>query len=245
MTDDRVDFASMMASRLCHDLLSPVGAFANGLELLADEKDPAMRERCFELLEQSARTSAAKLKFFRLAFRSAIEGIMADRPITLNWMISDDPLPKPAVKIILNLALILVDALVRGGRLDIGCEKQGASPDGAIEIALHVEAERIFLDADVERILAEGETASAMTSRTAPAVLVQAVAAQNGGTVMLARETPTSLLVGAVLFNHCRARSCFDFGAHQYRDERSAERFFGRNGGNPCRSRRGHRGVGG
>jgi histidine phosphotransferase ChpT len=214
MTDDRVDFASMMASRLCHDLLSPVGAFANGLELLADEKDPAMRERCFELLEQSARTSAAKLKFFRLAFgsaggfgeavppteaRSAIEGIMADRPITLNWMISDDPLPKPAVKIILNLALILVDALVRGGRLDIGCEKQGASPDGAIEIALHVEAERIFLDADVERILAEGETASAMTSRTAPAVLVQAVAAQNGGTVMLARETPTSLLVGAVL----------------------------------------------
>jgi histidine phosphotransferase ChpT len=120
---------------------------------------------------------------------------MTERPITLNWMIGDEQLPKPAVKIILNLALILVDALVRGGRLDIGCEKQG---DG-IEIALHVEAERIFLDADVERILAEGETTGAMTSRTAPAILVQAVAAQNGGTVMLARETPTSLLVGAVL----------------------------------------------
>jgi len=84
---------------------------------------------------------------------------------------------------------------VRGGRLDIGCEKQGEG----IEIALHVEAERIFLDADVERILAEGEGASPMTSRTAPAVLVQAVARQNDGTVMLARETPTSLLVGAVL----------------------------------------------
>ncbi|NIJ36143.1 histidine phosphotransferase ChpT [Sphingopyxis panaciterrae] len=214
MSDDRVDFASMLASRLCHDLLSPVGAFANGLELLADEKDPEMRARCFELLEQSARTSAAKLKFFRLAFgsaggfgeavppdeaKAAIEGIMAERPITLNWMIGEESLPKPAVKIILNLALILVDALVRGGRLDIGCERQGAAPDGAIEIALHVEAERIFLDADVERILAEGETTGAMTSRTAPAILVQAVAAQNAGTVMLARETPTSLLVGAVL----------------------------------------------
>jgi histidine phosphotransferase ChpT len=111
-------------------------------------------------------------------------------------MIGTDPLPKPAVKIILNLSLLLVDALVRGGRLDIGCEKQG---EGSIEIALHVEAERIFLDADVERILAEGEGASPMTSRTAPAVLVQAVARQNDGTVMLARETPTSLLVGAVL----------------------------------------------
>ncbi len=214
MSDDRVDFASMLASRLCHDLLSPVGAFANGLELLADEKDPAMRERCFELLEQSARTSANKLKFFRLAFgsaggfgelvpadeaKSAIQGIIGDRAIDFNWMIGSDPLPKPAVKIILNLSLLLVDALVRGGRLDVGCEKQGANPDGAIEIALHVEADRIFLDADVERILAEGEGATAMTSRTAPAVLVQAVAAQNGGTVMLARETPTSLLVGAVL----------------------------------------------
>jgi histidine phosphotransferase ChpT len=211
MPDDRVDFASMLASRLCHDLLSPVGAFANGLELLADEKDPEMRARCIELLEQSARTSANKLKFFRLAFgsaggfgervpadeaKSAIEGIIGDRAIELNWMIGADPLPKPAVKIILNLSLLLVDALVRGGRLDIGCENQGA---GGIEIALHVEAERLFLDADVERILAEGEGASAMTSRTAPAVLVQAVAKQNGGTVMLARETPTSLLVGAVL----------------------------------------------
>ena len=48
MSDDRVDFASMLASRLCHDLLSPVGAFANGLELLADEKDPEMRARCIE-----------------------------------------------------------------------------------------------------------------------------------------------------------------------------------------------------
>jgi histidine phosphotransferase ChpT len=214
MSDDRVDFASMLASRLCHDLLSPVGAFANGLELLADEKDPAMRERCFELLEQSARTSATKLKFFRLAFgsaggfgelvpadeaKSANQGIIGDRAIELNWMIGSDPLPKPAVKIILNLSLLLVDALVRGGRLDIGCENQGANQEGGIEIALHVEAERIFLDADVETILRDGEGATAMTSRTAPAVLVQAVAAQNGGTVMLARETPTSLLVGAVL----------------------------------------------
>lgn len=210
MTDDRVDFASMLASRLCHDLLSPVGAFANGLELLGDEQDPEMRARCVELLEQSARSSANKLKFFRLAFgsaggfgelipadeaKSAICGIIGDRAIELNWMIGSDPLPKPAVKIILNLSLLLVDALVRGGRLDIGCENQAAG----IEIALHIEAERIFLDADVESILRDGEGAAAMTSRTAPAFLVQAVAHQNGGTVMLARETPTSLLVGAVL----------------------------------------------
>src|ERR1700755_2935609 len=63
-----VDLASLLCSRLCHDLMSPVGALNNGIELLADETDPDMREKCLELLADSARASANKLKFFRLAF---------------------------------------------------------------------------------------------------------------------------------------------------------------------------------
>ena len=65
------DFASLLCSRLCHDLLSPVGALNSGLELLADEHDPEMRARCLELLNESAKASANKLKFFRLAFGAA------------------------------------------------------------------------------------------------------------------------------------------------------------------------------
>ena len=57
MTVSPVDFASLLCSRLCHDLLSPVGALNNGLELLADETDPAMRERVMQLLADSARAS--------------------------------------------------------------------------------------------------------------------------------------------------------------------------------------------
>jgi histidine phosphotransferase ChpT len=67
----RTDLAAMLCSRLCHDMLSPVGALANGLELLADEQDPKMRAQVIELLEQSARISTEKLKFFRLAFGAA------------------------------------------------------------------------------------------------------------------------------------------------------------------------------
>ena len=66
-----VDLASLLCSRLCHDLMSPVGALNNGIELLADETDPEMREKCLELLADSARASANKLKFFRLAFGAA------------------------------------------------------------------------------------------------------------------------------------------------------------------------------
>ncbi len=53
-----VDLASLLCSRLCHDLMSPVGALSNGIELLADEIDPDMRDKCIELLGESARTTA-------------------------------------------------------------------------------------------------------------------------------------------------------------------------------------------
>ena len=101
-----IDLASLLCSRLCHDLLSPVGALNNGLELMADEQDPEMRERCLELLNESARASANKLKFFRLAFgaaggfgdqidtreaKIALEGLFgADKRVELGWMVEDD-----------------------------------------------------------------------------------------------------------------------------------------------------------
>ena len=107
-----VDFASLLCSRLCHDLLSPVGALNNGIELLADEQDPEMRARCLALLSESARASANKLKFFRLAFgaaggfgedvdtreaRAAIEGLFGhDGRVQLGWMVDDGALNKTA-----------------------------------------------------------------------------------------------------------------------------------------------------
>ena len=116
--------------------MSPVGALNNGIELMADEQDPEMRDRCVELLADSARATANKLKFFRLAFgagggfadfidaneaRIALEGIFgAERRIELGWMVAPEKLSKGSMKLLLNLALIAGDALVRGGRLEHG-----------------------------------------------------------------------------------------------------------------------------
>src|SRR3546814_12766138 len=63
-----VDFASLLCSRLCHDLISPVGSLYNGVDLLDDESDPEMRARYMELLADSARQTANKMTFFRVAF---------------------------------------------------------------------------------------------------------------------------------------------------------------------------------
>lgn len=211
MTVSPVDFASLLCSRLCHDLLSPVGALNNGLELLADETDPAMRERCMELLADSARASANKLKFFRLAFgagggfadrvdmseaKGAIEGLLADnRRTTLGWLVEQPSLPKPAVRILVNLALIATEALARGGTIDIGAE----AGREAIEIAIRIEGPRILLDPEIRRTLMEGQGTEPLGSRTAPAFLVHTLTTEHGGMTLVTEPAPNTMILGAAI----------------------------------------------
>src|SRR5580692_8192074 len=63
-----MDLAALLCSRVCHDVISPVGAIVNGLEVLEDEDDPAMREVAIELIKKSANSASARLQFCRLAF---------------------------------------------------------------------------------------------------------------------------------------------------------------------------------
>ena len=203
------DFASLLCSRLCHDLLSPVGALNNGLELLADEHDPEMRQRCLKLLNESAKASANKLKFFRLAFgaaggfgetvdtreaQAAIEGLFGDNHrVKLGWLIEDTTLPKPAIKALLNLALIAGDALIRGGQLDIGAEMSG----GQIEIVVRADGARIVLDPELRSALAGGKDEVPITPRAAAAYLVHALVTQGGGTLQVSPPDAEVLLFGA------------------------------------------------
>ena len=210
MTISAVDLASMLCSRVCHDMLSPVGAMANGLELLAEERDSEMRGRIVELLEQSAKTSADKLKFFRLAFGAATgfgEEVLVEEPhqliaalagnngrITVNWNVISPTLPKPAVKVLLNLALFGIEALVRGGTLDIGAEQR----DGASEIVVRASGPKIAFDDNVGRAMEGTLPESELSSRTVPAALICQLAASLGGGLQFARSDD-ALVLGAVL----------------------------------------------
>jgi len=206
-----VDLASLLCSRLCHDLMSPVGALNNGIELLADETDPDMREKCLELLADSARASANKLKFFRLAFgaaggfgdsvdtheaQAALEGLFgAERRIEVGWVVADGKLPKGAVKLLLNLALLAGDALVRGGRLDVGAE----SGDGEIELAVRAEGPRILLDPALRETLEKGATGNTVEPRAAGAWLAHSLAAEAGGSIQLSEPSSDVLMIGVTV----------------------------------------------
>jgi histidine phosphotransferase ChpT len=211
MSDNDIDLAALLCSRLCHDLLSPVGAMNNGLELLADEHDPEMRKRCMDLLAESAKSAADKLKFFRLAFGAAggfgsevdpaeakavIEPLVTgDGRTSLEWMVPAGLMPKRAVKILLNLVLIAKDALVRGGVLHVGAEIR----EGEQEIVIRAVGPRIIMDKAVQDALTGNLTASEIDSRTAAGWMVHGLAKQNGGLVQIAGPNDDQMVIGALV----------------------------------------------
>lgn len=209
MTDETVEFASLMCSRLCHDLLSPVGSFGNGLELLADENDPAMRQNFFDLLDTSSRSAINKLKFFRLSFgsaggygddiapdeiASALQGLVADgKTVTIGWVGDVGPLAKPAARTLLLLAQVVVEALVRGGRIDMAAEQR----DGRIEIAVRGAGDRVVIDSASEAAFADASHEP--TPKTVGIALARRIAGNRDGEVMLSRPGDGEIVVGAIV----------------------------------------------
>lgn len=206
-----IDYAALLCSRLCHDLLSPVGALNNGLELLADEKDPALREQCMDLLADSARTTAGKLKFFRLAFgsgggfgeeigqheiRAALEGMFPEGGrLRIHWLIDGTGLPKPAAKLLLNIALMVGESLPRGGELTIGSELRG----GLIEIVVRGEGPKLTFAPELRASFARGGGDEGVTTRTATSYLIQTLVAQAGGQLALSGPEEPFLMFGVSL----------------------------------------------
>jgi histidine phosphotransferase ChpT len=129
-----LDLAALIASRVCHDIISPVGAINNGLEVLAEDNNEEMRAFAMELIQKSARQASAKLQFARLAFGAAgsagasidlgdaeavAKGFMAGEKADLAWTATRVLMPKNLVKLLLNLILISGHAIPRGGVIEV------------------------------------------------------------------------------------------------------------------------------
>src|SRR3954447_22539142 len=95
-----LEFAALLVSRVCHDLVSPVGAVINGLEVLEDERDATMRADAIKLVTSSAEQAAARLQFVRIAFGAAgsagaqldlnevgriVGGLLKNGKVELDW----------------------------------------------------------------------------------------------------------------------------------------------------------------
>jgi histidine phosphotransferase ChpT len=134
VTLDALDLAALMCSRVCHDVISPVGAIVNGLEVLEDEKDESMREFAQDLIRKSAKQASARLQFARIAFGAAgsagasidlgdaaqvARGFIEDDRIKLHFEAPRVLLPKNQVKLLLNVLMLATHAIPRGGDITV------------------------------------------------------------------------------------------------------------------------------
>jgi histidine phosphotransferase ChpT len=135
-----LDLAALLCSRVCHDLISPVGAIVNGLEVLDEDKDEETRAFALDLIKKSANVASAKLQFCRLAFGAAGSAgaqidtgdaekvgraLLEDDKIKIAWNLPRELKPKNQVKLLLNMLLIGVGAIPRGGTITVDAVQGG------------------------------------------------------------------------------------------------------------------------
>lgn len=132
MTDHNLDISVLVGSRICHDLISPIGAIANGLELL--ELTGATPGPEMELISASVHNANARIRFFRIAFgaagqqmmgRTEIMSVLKDISktgrIEMLWVPSD-PHPRPMVRLAFLAVLCCETALPQGGSIRVDQE---------------------------------------------------------------------------------------------------------------------------
>ena len=140
-----LDLAALLCSRVCHDLISPVGAIVNGIEVMEEDKDEETKTFALDLITKSARVASAKLQFCRLAFGAAgsagaqidlgdaekvAQGLLEDGKVTLAWNLPRELLAKNRVKLLLNMVLIGAATIPRGGTLTVDPSRDGEGAPG-------------------------------------------------------------------------------------------------------------------
>lgn len=186
---NELDFAALLCSRLCHDLISPVGAISNGIEILSDEDDENMRDEVMKLLELSAGQTANRLKFYRLAFgaaggigdhvplrdaKNAAESLFEGTAISLTWNSEVGEMEKSAVKVILNMILVVGESLIRGGELIVDVT---ISAD-KLNLEVSAKAERIIFQDKIRKMICAEMEMSEPDPKIAPAFLAASIVKQ-------------------------------------------------------------------
>lgn len=153
------DLAALLCARVCHDLVSPISALGTALEVLDDENNVDMHEDALDLVKMSARQASGKLQYLRLAFgaggsapgvigvealKSIVEGLYGDAKAEIIWETSLEGLDKSHARLLLNMIMISVQSVPRGGSVTINvgnsvtitCEGPRARIDAAAKVAL-------------------------------------------------------------------------------------------------------------
>jgi histidine phosphotransferase ChpT len=208
MTDARLsdlDLAALLCSRVCHDVISPVGAIANGLELYDDpEMDAATKETALDMVRSSAKTASAKLKFCRIAFGAAgsagasidmgeageiAKAFVGDEKVKLDWQAPRENRPKQHVKLLLNMMLMAMAAIPRGGTVTVAVIGE--------EFHARAEGERAKVPEQIAEVVAGLADLGTLDARLVQPYYARILAHSAGLSLTMAMDGETAAVVKA------------------------------------------------
>ncbi|MCZ6863511.1 MAG: histidine phosphotransferase family protein [Alphaproteobacteria bacterium] len=209
MIDMRV--AELLASRLCHDLVGPIGAVNNGMELLEDE-DLGMSEDAIQLSAKSARQAANILQYYRLAYgmaggrigddlgglRDLATGFLESSKTTLDWTMAAQPagdLPEGLGKLLLNVILLGEECLPRGGTLSVSLTE---GPDG-LEVAVTAQGTGARLREESQLVLVDDAIIEELTPRNVHGYFTRLLAQRMGSELTIDTSGTDSLRLSVTL----------------------------------------------
>jgi histidine phosphotransferase ChpT len=198
-----LDLAALLCSRVCHDIISPVGAIANGLELMDDpEVDGEMKKTALDMVRSSAKTATAKLKFCRIAFgASGSAGASIDmgeagevakdfvgaEKTRLDWQAPRENRPKAEVKLLLNMMLLAMAGIPRGGVVTV-------TVDGR-NFKVRAQGERAKLPATQVEVLDGGGTIESLDARLVQPYYARSIAKAAGLKISMTMDGEDAVVV--------------------------------------------------
>jgi histidine phosphotransferase ChpT len=188
----------LLNARLCHELVSPVGAINNGVELL-DEDDPDFVREAVQLIGQSARKAGQRLQFYRFAYgtststsgqmagsgRDLSQGLLEGGKVRCEWLAESTTLPLDWQRLACNMLVLAMEALPRGGSVSVRTLREGLS---GIEVV--AEGDSINVTPEMRAALEESTPVDQLTSRTIHAYFTAQLARQLGAALALTEAEP-------------------------------------------------------
>lgn len=168
--------AALLCARICHDLISPVGALGTAIEILDDDTSD-MHDEAMALVRTSSRQAGAKLRYLRLALgaggsapgiialdevKSLVTGMYGEGKAGLHWESAVDGIDKNCARILLNLVMLAVQAVPRGGDVKITVEQT----DEMTQLKLDATGQKSRLDDSIEKTLNGKSPADGFDGRT-------------------------------------------------------------------------------
>lgn len=201
----------LLCSRICHDLVGPIGAVNTAIELMEDEDGGALDAEALAVLARSAQEASRKLTFFRAVFglsggqetaiqadqlKSLTDGVLASGKVSAVWA-SDFPaaLPGTAGKMLMLLVFLASETLPRGGEIEVRAQ---SFSDG-LAVACTARGEGVALREEVDAVLSDKMPSDQLSARGVPARILTILARENGARIEFTADEEGQVTLAVLL----------------------------------------------